>query len=171
MINIGGLAVGMAVAILIGLWIYDELSFNQYHKNHDRIVRVMQQQTLDGEVNTGNNVPAPLFKELQTHFASDFQQVVITSWLQRHLLTYDGSSFTKPGNFMSAGAADMLSLKMIYGSASGLKDPATIMLSESVAKSIFKNADPVDKMMKINKDIDVRVIGVYEDIPYNFRVS
>ena len=166
-INIGGLAVGMAVAILIGLWIYDELSFNQYHKNHDRIVRVMQQQTLDGEVNTGNNVPAPLFKELQTHFASDFQQVVITSWLQRHLLTYDGSSFTKPGNFMSAGAADMLSLKMIYGSASGLKDPATIMLSESVAKSIFKNADPVDKMMKINKDIDVRVIGVYEDIPYN----
>lgn len=68
---------------------------------------------------------------------------------------------------MSAGAAEMLSLKMISGSASGLKDPAAILLSESVAKAIFKHSDPVDKMMKINKDLDVKVVGVYEDIPYN----
>jgi ABC-type antimicrobial peptide transport system permease subunit len=167
LINIGGLAVGMAVAMLIGLWIYDELSFNRYHKNYNRIARVMQQQTLDGEVNTGHNVPAPLFKELQTNFEGDFEQVAITSWLQRHVLAYNGMSFTKPGNFMSVGAAEMLSLKMIRGSASGLKDPATILLSESTAKAIFKQADPVDKMMKINKELDVKVVGVYEDIPYN----
>ncbi len=166
-INIGGLAVGMSVAMLIGLWIYDELSFNKYHKNYTRIAQVMQQQTLDGEVNTGNNVPAPLFKELQTTFGADFGQVVISSWLQRHVLSFGELSFTKPGNFMSAGAAEMLSLKMISGSASGLNDPATILLSESVAKAIFKHADPVDKMMKLNKDLDVRVAGVYEDIPYN----
>lgn len=166
-INIGGLAVGMAVAMLIGLWIYDELSFNQYHQNYRRIARVMQQQILDGEVNTGNNVPAPLFKELRTNFEGDFSHVVITSWLQRHVLAYGGSSFTKPGNFMSAGAAEMLSLNMVNGSASGLKDPATILLSESVAKAIFKQVDPVDKVMKINKDLDVRVVGVYQDIPYN----
>jgi hypothetical protein len=129
-INIGGLAVGMSVAMLIGLWIYDELSFNKYHKNYTRIARVMQQQTLDGEVNTGNNVPAPLFEELQTTFGADFGQVVISSWLQRHVLSFGELSFTKPGNFMSAGAAEMLSLKMISGSASGLNDPATILLSE-----------------------------------------
>lgn len=127
----------------------------------------MQQQTLDGEVNTGANVPAPLFKELQTNFGADFERIVITSWLQRHALTYDGSSFIKPGNFMSAGAAEMLSLKMISGGASGLKDPATILLSESTAKAIFRHADPVDKMLKINKNLDVKVVGVYEDIPYN----
>jgi putative ABC transport system permease protein len=166
-INIGGLAAGMTVAMLIGLWIYDELSFNQYHQNYQRIARVMQQQTLDGEVNTGNNVPAPLLKELQNNFGSDFDRVVITSWLQRHTLTYSGSSYTKAGNFMSLGAAEMLSLKMIDGSASGLKDPATILLSESVAKAIFKHSDPVDKMLKINKDLDVKVVGVYEDIPYS----
>ena len=44
-INIGGLAVGMAVAMLIGLWIYDEFSYDKYHKNYDRIARVMQHQT------------------------------------------------------------------------------------------------------------------------------
>jgi putative ABC transport system permease protein len=166
-VNIGGLAVGMMVAMLIGLWIYDEFSYNEYHQNHKRIARVMQQQTLDGEVNTGANVPAPLFRELQTNFGDDFEHIVITSWLQRHALAYNGSSFTKPGNFMSAGAAEMLSLKMISGSASGLKDPATILLSESTAKAIFKHADPVDKMLKINKNLDVKVAGVYEDIPYN----
>ncbi len=78
-INIGGLAVGMAVAMLIGFWIYDELSFNKNHQNYHRIAQVMQQQILDGEVNTGSNVPAPLFKELQTTFGSDFAHVVMTS--------------------------------------------------------------------------------------------
>lgn len=166
-INIGGLAVGMTVAMLIGFWIYDELSFNKYHRNYPGIARLMQQQTLDGAINTGANVPAPLFKELQTSFGSDFDRVVMTSWLQRHVLAYGETSFTKPGNFMSAGAAEMLSLKITGGSASGLKDPATILLSESVAKALFKSADPVDQMMKLNKDLNVRVVGVYEDIPYN----
>ncbi|WP_310589165.1 ABC transporter permease [Dyadobacter sp. Leaf189] len=158
-INIGGLAVGMAVAMLIGLWIYDELSFNKTHQHYSRIARVMQQQTLDGEVNTGNNVPAPLFKELQTSYGAAFDRVVITSWLQRHVLTYNGASFTQPGNFMSTGAAEMLSLKMVSGSTAGLKDPATILLSASTAKAIFGDADPVDKTLKLNKDLDVRVAG------------
>lgn len=166
-VNIGGLAVGMMVAMLIGLWIYDEFSYNKYHQHYDRIARVMQQQTLDGEVNTDSNVPAPLFRELQTNFGNDLERVVITSWLQRHALAYNGSSFTKPGNFMSAGAAEMLSLKMISGSASGMEDPATILLSQSTAKAIFKHSDPIDKILKINKNLDVRVAGVYEDIPYN----
>lgn len=166
-VNIGGLSLGITVAILIGLWIYDELTYNTYHQNYHRIARVLQQQTLDGEINTGTNVPAPLLTELQNNFASDFEHVVITSWLQRHTLTYEGSSFTRPGNFMSVGAAEMLSLKMIRGSASGLKDPATILLSESTARAIFKDSDPVDKMMKINRDLHVKVAGVYQDIPYN----
>ncbi|TLV00416.1 ABC transporter permease [Dyadobacter luticola] len=159
--------VGLAVAMLIGLWIFDELSFNKYHQNYGRMAQVMQQQTLDGEVNTGGNVPAPLFKELKTSFEGDFNRVVITSWLQRHTLAYGGSSFTTPGNFMSAGAAEMLSLKITSGSASGLKDPATILLSESVAKAMFKGADPVDKTIKLDKEQNVKVVGVYEDIPYN----
>jgi ABC-type antimicrobial peptide transport system permease subunit len=166
-INIGGLAVGMTVAMLIGLWIYDELSFNRYHKNYRGIAQVMQQQAIDGEVSTGSNVPPPLFKELQTGFETDFTNVVIASWLQRHVLTYGESSFTKAGNFMSVGAAEMLSLKIVSGSASGLKDPATILLSESIAKALFKNSDPVDKMIKINRKLDVKVVGVYEDIPYS----
>ena len=51
-INIGGLAVGMAVAILIGLWVYDELSFDKYHANYERIAQVMQHANFNGEIGT-----------------------------------------------------------------------------------------------------------------------
>ena len=53
-INIGGLALGMTVAMLIGLWIYDELSFNKYHKNYDRIARILFHGTDKGEGWRGN---------------------------------------------------------------------------------------------------------------------
>lgn len=56
-VNIGGLSLGITVAMLIGLWIYDEFSYNKCHQNYHRIARVLQQQTLDGEVHTG-----PMFR-------------------------------------------------------------------------------------------------------------
>ena len=59
-ISISGLAVGMAVAMLFGLWIYDELSFNRYHKNYDRIVKVMDHQGMHGQNNTNDVLPVPL---------------------------------------------------------------------------------------------------------------
>ncbi len=63
LINIGGLAIGMTVAMLIGLWIYDELSFDTYHKNYDHIAQVMQNGTSNGEINTAPSVPSVLAEE------------------------------------------------------------------------------------------------------------
>ena len=60
LINIGGLAVGMAVAMLIGLWIWDELSFNKYYQNYDRIASVMQRKTFNSQINAGGAVSLPL---------------------------------------------------------------------------------------------------------------
>ena len=64
-INIGGLAVGMAVAMLIGLWIYDELSYDKYHQNYDRLAQVMQHQTFNGHKGTEHSIPMPLVTELR----------------------------------------------------------------------------------------------------------
>ena len=60
LINIFGLAIGMSVSILIGLWLYDELSFNTGFKAYDRIARVMQNVSNNGEIQTWNNMPYPL---------------------------------------------------------------------------------------------------------------
>ena len=59
-INIGGLAVGMAVAMMIGLWVNDELSFDTYHQNYERIAQVMQHATFNGKVGTQTSNPLSL---------------------------------------------------------------------------------------------------------------
>src|SRR6202000_2385463 len=75
-INIGGLAVGMAVAMLIGLWIWDELSFNKYHQNYDRIAQVMQKEKFQGGTRVWDRLPYPLVNLLKTSYSENFSHVV-----------------------------------------------------------------------------------------------
>jgi putative ABC transport system permease protein len=167
MINIGGLAMGMTVAMLIGLWVNDELSFNRYHKNYDRIASVMQNQTFNGQVETWNNQALQLGPELRNAYGSNFKYVVMGSNIGDRQLSYDDKKLSKSGNYMDPEVIDMLSLKMISGDRDALKPLNSIVLSESVAKAFFGDQDPINKVMKIDNRIDVKVTGVYEDIPYN----
>lgn len=166
-INITGLATGMAVAMLIGLWVYDELSYNKYHANYNRIAKVMQSASVNGEFGVGEYMPLPLRGILQTEFQDDFKHVVIASWIDNHVLAYGDRKITKTGNYMSQEAPEMLTLKMVQGTRDGLREPASIMLSASVAQVLFDHTDPIGKIMKIDNKLSVKVTGVYEDLPYN----
>ena len=166
-INIGGLAVGMAVAMLIGLWIWDELSFDKYHKNYDRIARVMQHQLFNGEIETQFSNPAVLSQQIRTKHGSDFKYVLQSSWNFQHVLSLGEKKLLKTGSFFEPGVADMLSLKIIKGADTKLKDPYSIMISESVAKAYFGNEDPINKTLRLDDKADVKVTSVYEDLPYN----
>jgi len=167
LINIGGLAVGMAVALLIGLWIYDELSFNKSLDNYDCIARVMQHQTSNGTIYSGQAMPYPMGKELQTNYGNNFRQVVMASWERDGILTYGEKNISQHGIYMDAGAPAMLSVRMLRGNHDALKDPHSIILSATAAKAIFGDKDPMNKLMKIDNKLDVKVTGVYKDIPYN----
>ncbi|WAC10610.1 ABC transporter permease [Dyadobacter pollutisoli] len=166
-INIGGLAVGMAVAILIGLWLYDELSFNRYHTRHGSIAQVMTRFTGTGEHGINNSMPYPLFTELKNHYQNNFNNLVRVSWRQDYILSAGDKKISRKGQFWDKEAPDMLSLKMIHGSHAGLADPYSIMLSATTAKSLFGDQNPVNRTLKMNNKIDVRVTGVYEDMPMN----
>src|SRR5450755_1055832 len=85
-INISGLAIGMAVSLLIGLWIDDELSFNKYNDNYDHVARVMQSKTIDGTINTNDIIPLPLAAELRTTYGGNFRRVVLASGTWSHIL-------------------------------------------------------------------------------------
>jgi ABC-type antimicrobial peptide transport system permease subunit len=167
LINIGGLAVGMAVAMLIGLWVFNELSFDTYHKNHDRIAQVMQHANFNGKVESQIANPALMGPELRARHGSDFKYVVQSSWTGSHLLSLGDRNFVKVGNFFEPDAPDMLTLRMLNGSRGGLKDPYSIMLSASAAESIFGEEDPINKVIKLDRTVDVKVTGVYEDLPDN----
>ena len=166
-INVLGLAAGMAVALLNGLWIYDELSFNRYHGNYDRIARVYRQETWNGETGTGTSMQIPLGTELREAYGKEFTHVVTSSWLRKHILTARDKAFSQTGKFMQPEAPEMLTLKMVYGSRAGLNDRHAIMLSETLARKLFGNANPLGEVMQIDQNMEVTVTGVFEDLPGN----
>jgi putative ABC transport system permease protein len=166
-INISGLSVGMAVAMVIGFWIWDEISFNKNFQNYDRVAQIMQNQTFDGVVGTQTAVPYLMGEELKKNYGSDFKYITMASWTKKHVLSSGEKKLTKIGNFFEPQITEMLSLEMLKGSRDGLHDMHTILLSASTAKALFGDADPMDKIIKIDNDLEVKVTGIYKDLPDN----
>lgn len=171
-INIVGLATGMAVALLIGLWIWDELTFNRYHKNYDRIAQVWQHNVYNGVKGSQTANPYVMAEEIRNNFGSDFKYVLQSTWNFGRILTVGEKKFSKSGMYWEPQVIDMLSLRLLKGDPDqALKDPYSIILSESVAKAFFDDTNPLGQTIRINNKNDVKVTGVYEDIPHssNFR--
>src|SRR5687767_533494 len=115
-INIAGLAVGMCVTMLIGMWVYDELTFNHYHSNHKQIGEIYQHQAgTEGDINTIMAGCGPLAGELLTTYPNDFRHVVRMWWESDHMLSIDDHRITQNGTYMDADVLEMLSLKMLSG--------------------------------------------------------
>jgi ABC-type antimicrobial peptide transport system permease subunit len=166
-INIAGLATGMAVAMLIGLWIWDEITFDKYHQNYDRIAQVWQHNIYNGNKGSQTANPYLMAEEIRNNFGGDFKYVLQASWNFTHILTLGEKKFNKDGMYFEPAVTEMLSLNMVKGTREALKDPYSIILSESVAKAYFGDADPMNQVLRIDNKTDVKVTGVYEDLPYN----
>ncbi len=166
-INIFGLSVGMAVAMFNGLWVWDEYSYNKYHQHYDQIGQVMTRYSQNGESSINSTMSYPLALELKNHYADNFEHFVISSGTKEGILSTPEKNISGTGEYMEPDAPEMLTLNMIHGTRSGLKNTYSILLSASLARSIFGNTDPVNRTMKINNHSDVKVTGVYEDLPQN----
>lgn len=166
-INISGLAVGMAVAMLIGLWVWDERSFNHSFANYEHIARIMQHQTFNGHISTMTSIPAPLEAELRTSYGGNFKRLAMATSTGDRILTYGAKKLTRSGNYMGVDMPDILSLAMLKGSRQGLKELNSILLSASTAKALFGQADPIGKLINIEGRADVRVTGIYQDLPFS----
>ena len=164
-INITGLSVGMAVAMLIGLWIYDEISFDQNFDRFDRIARVAQNVTNNGEVSTWQSVPLPLGEVLRKDYGNNFKRVVrvIES---NELFTIGHKKIKEHGGYFESGAAAMFSLRMLKGEANGLNEGPKIFLSQSMARAFFGDADPINQNLMLDTVV-LKVTGVYQDFPRN----
>ena len=164
-INLSGLAVGLAVATLIGLWMHDELTFNTYHDHYDRIARVMERNTYEGKA-TVSPAAAPAYGEaLRLRYGGDFTHVLMASHPQRLILAAGDKKLMRTGYYFEPGVTEMLSLNLLRGTRNGLREPASVLLSASVAAALFGTADPVGKTLKLNNADVVTVTGVYEDLP------
>ncbi len=172
-INIGGLAVGMAVATLISLWIYDEVTFNHSSKNYESIAQVRRTYT-DPDLHETfgvDNMHYPTAALLRSNYSQYFKHVVMAWWLSDYAVSTADKKISRQGEFIEPEGLDMLSPKMLEGNYNSLNNMHSIVISKSTAKAFFGNDDPINKSLKIDNRIDVIVTGVYEDIAANSTYS
>ncbi|HEU4552143.1 MAG TPA: ABC transporter permease [Chitinophaga sp.] len=169
-LNITGLAAGMAIAMLIGLWVADEWQFNKQFDNYRRIGWVYQHIQNNGETGTGLNMPFPVTATLRKDFSSYIKYAVVCTWDQTHVLSQGERRLTATGIYSEPDLPRMLTLKMRAG-GSRLTEPNTILLSESQAKACFGNEDPLNKTLMVDNKTAVVVAGVYKDMPANSSFS
>jgi len=166
-LNIIGLASGMAIAILTGLWIKDELSFNESFKNYNSLAVVMQHQTFNGAITTQTSLPYLMGSQLKKDYGNDFKNISMASSTGDHLLAIGEKKITQKGAYFEPQITSMLSMKMLEGRADALKDQHAVLLSQTTAKALFGNTDAVNKTIKIDNQFDLIVQGVYQDMPDN----
>src|SRR5664279_2450005 len=169
-LNILGLAAGMAVAMIIGLWIHDETSANKHFKNYESLYQVMMHQTFDGVRGTQQALPFPIGEELKTRYP-DLKGVAMCDWGQMHSLIYGEKKISKFGHFIGEDAINMFSIKIIAGDKNPLHEPYSIVLTSETAKILFGNENPIGKMVKLDNQTNMKVTAVVEKQPKNSSLS
>jgi putative ABC transport system permease protein len=164
-INIAGLSAGMAVAILIGMWVWDEISFNTSFKNYDRLAQVYHYVTFGDETMMINDVPEPLGRTLKETYP-DFEDVVMTSWPVSRVVQYGESSLTQTCLFAEPSFVSMFSVDILKGKADALKDMHAVLMSETLAASLVGD-DPLGKSIKFNGRDHLVIAGIYKDFAFN----
>jgi putative ABC transport system permease protein len=164
-INISGLAIGMAVAMLIGLWVFSELSFNRSFKNYNRLYNVYHHLTFGSDMFTESGVSARFVYEARNNFP-EFESLALASYQSDHIVSYKEANFSKPGLFVDAQFIEMFSLRMIHGSQDALNSMQSVLLSKTLADAML-GENPVGKIIKFDNRDDLIVTGVYEDFNAN----
>ena len=178
-INIAGLAIGMATALLLALWITDETTFDHYHANHAHIAEVMLKQATDHpmfgghaskehpQTSIGEALAPVTGPALAKGYDDVFQKTAWYTWPDNHLIATGDKSLSRTAIWAEASFPDILTFHMLAGTTASLKDPQTLLLSASTAKALFGNNDPIGKTIRLDNDQNFRVGGVYADLPFN----
>ncbi|MGB4972327.1 MAG: ABC transporter permease, partial [Cyclobacteriaceae bacterium] len=149
-INITGLAVGIACSILILLWVNDETSYDKFHPKVDRLYQVWTNAYFDGKINSWISVPQPLKNTLNEEI-SDIKNAAISDWGGTHLLTVGDMKINKRGYFVSSEFLEMFEFPLLKGSAEAVLDePYSIVLTETAAKNLFGDEDPINKLIRLD---------------------
>jgi len=168
-INITGLAVGMAAAILILLWIQNETSYDQFHKNKNRIYEVWNRVPMQGKLQSWNTVSAPLARVLEKDLPEVERAVRVVN-SSSFLFSVGDKKLVKSGNMVDTGFLQMFSFPMLQGNpATALNNIHGMVLTEKAAKSLFGKEDAMGRVIKLKDQGDFTVTGVLKDLPNNTR--
>ena len=170
-INIFGLAIGMAFAILIGLWIQYETSFDKFHVNRDRVAIVLKNTLFNNQKNTQNSTPLPLYYAMKSEYP-EVKHASRMSWNNDFSLAVGDKKYKRQGIHVDPDFLRMFTFPLVKGSVqTALSDPNAIVITEAVAKALFGSADPINKIIKVNNEYNLKVTGVLKDVPVNSSIQ
>jgi putative ABC transport system permease protein len=166
-INIVGLSLGMAFAMLTGMWIHYETGFDAFNINSDRIALVVKNSLLNNRKNTSTNLMLPVYDELRNNYP-EIKRVTRIDWGSPRNLVVGDRKFNKTGYFVDADFLKMFTFPVINGnSETALSDPNSIVLTQSFANALFDNGNPVGRIIRIDNRFDLQVSAVITDLPKN----
>lgn len=167
-INISGLAIGITCSLLILLWVFDELAFNKFIPKADRLYQVWINASFDGKINSWTSLPLPAYEALKTQ-NSNIKNTCVTDWGGGdHLFASGDKRLYKKTYYVSKEFLEMFEFPLVKGNAAQvLDDPTSIVISESMAKVMFGDADPINQVIRVDNANDLKVSGVLKDVPKN----
>ncbi len=166
-LNIMGLAAGMAVALLIGLWVNYQYSYDKFLPGNERLYQVMRNFNSNGDTLTFSSTSLKLADALRNNIP-EFAHVAETDGWGAHGLMVGNKKLYLYGVQAGGDFLKMFRYPFIYGNANAaLKDPFSIVLTESTAKALFGNTDAINKLVRVDNHDNLKVTGVIKDVPAN----
>ncbi len=170
-INIFGLSIGMTAVILISLWVHNEMTYDNFHANKDRIYELWNKGEWSNKMWCWNTTPKVAHKFLIADLP-EVEKTARMNWNSTNLFSYGEKRMNGNGNMVDPEFLDIFTFPMIRGNAKeALKQPNSIVISQSFAKKMFGDADPMGKILKRDNLDNFVVSGIISDPPVNSRFS
>ncbi|MBT3755257.1 MAG: FtsX-like permease family protein [Candidatus Cloacimonetes bacterium] len=169
MINIIGLAIGLTCTILIALFVQNELSYDKHHKNYKKIYRLESEFHIQESEDRFAATALPLGPALKLEYPQDIAEFCRFMDMDNNLFQYDGKQFFEEDvYFADSSFINVFTHKFISGSPKdALDDPNEIILTQSFAKRIFEDEDPIGKTLETGNGTIYTITGIIEDVPHN----
>jgi ABC-type antimicrobial peptide transport system permease subunit len=166
-INISGLAIGMAAAILIGLWAQNEFSYDNFHANKATLYKAWNRTNAPGEKYCWDVTSSPLAHALTANFPGIKASARIY-WPINRLFNYGDKSLKATGNDVDPAFLTMFTFPLLSGDAQhALDGPNNIVITEHLAQKIFGSENPMNKLVRINNKDTYTITGVLKELPNN----
>jgi ABC-type antimicrobial peptide transport system permease subunit len=166
-INISGLAIGMASAILILLWIQDEVNFDQFHEKKARIYLLFSRATINGKIESWGAVPSVLTPVIQTSYPQ-VEEVCRLNGVGPLVLNVGDRHFEANGMMVDPGFLKIFSFPLVEGNIQqALNAPRSMVITEKFAKKIFPGRDAMGQVIRIDSNAYFRIDGIVKDLPKN----
>jgi len=166
-LNIFGLAIGIACAALIFLWVEDELSYNNYFSNKENLYKIKDQQTYDGNTFTFDATPGPLAKSIKEEIPG-IKNTARTTWANQTLFSLRDKNISEVGLYVDSSFLSMFPLNFIKGNpATAFNQLNSIVISRKMAEKFFQSTDVIGRSLKVDNKQSFAISGVFEDLPEN----